>query len=223
MKRISHDTFGAVMGVAYLGLMTNLLLVVTASPLVVLLMTSDPAASWPLLAIAAPICAPALTAAFTVFRDHKRGGTAVVRSFLAAWRATWRKAMTLGAIVTAVIVVVLVDVRFFATGPMSVVVVPALAIVALVAAAVALVGLVAIAEEPSARLRVVLKASLYLAVRRWYLTVVSLILLALQFALFTTVPAIALGVSMAPALYLAWANSRYTLAPVLHTDEVTAS
>lgn len=223
MKRISHDTFGAVIGVAYLGLMTNLLLVVTASPLVVLLMTSDPAASWPLLAIAAPICAPALTAAFTVFRDHKRGGTAVVRSFLAAWRATWRKAMTLGAIVTAVIVVVLVDVRFFATGPMSVVVVPALAIVALVAAAVALVGLVAIAEEPSARLRVVLKASLYLAVRRWYLTVVSLILLALQFALFTTVPAIALGVSMAPALYLAWANSRYTLAPVLHTDEVTAS
>lgn len=223
MKRISHDTFGAVIGVAYLGLMTNLLLVVTASPLVVLLMTSDPAASWPLLAIAAPICAPALTAAFTVFRDHKRGGTAVVRSFLAAWRATWRKAMTLGAIVTAVIVVVLVDVRFFATGPMSVVVVPALAIVALVAAAVALVGLVAIAEEPSARLRVVLKASLYLAVRRWYLTVVSLILLALQFALFTTVPAIALGVGMAPALYLAWANSRYTLAPVLHTDEVTAS
>jgi uncharacterized membrane protein YesL len=223
VKRISHDTFGAVIGVAYLGLMTNLLLVVTASPLVVLLMTSDPAASWPLLAIAAPICAPALTAAFTVFRDHKRGGTAVVRSFLAAWRATWRKAMTLGAIVTAVIVVVLVDVRFFATGPMSVVVVPALAIVALVAAAVALVGLVAIAEEPSARLRVVLKASLYLAVRRWYLTVVSLILLALQFALFTTVPAIALGVSMAPALYLAWANSRYTLAPVLHTDEVTAS
>lgn len=223
MKRISHDTFGAVIGVAYLGLMTNMLLVVTASPLVVLLMTSDPAASWPLLAIAAPICAPALTAAFTVFRDHKRGGTAVVRSFLAAWRATWRKAMTLGAIVTAVIVVVLVDVRFFATGPMSVVVVPALAIVALVAAAVALVGLVAIAEEPSARLRVVLKASLYLAVRRWYLTVVSLILLALQFALFTTVPAIALGVSMAPALYLAWANSRYTLAPVLHTDEVTAS
>lgn len=223
MKRISHDTFGAVIGVAYLGLMTNLLLVVTASPLVVLLMTSDPAASWPLLAIAAPICAPALTAAFTVFRDHKRGGTAVVRSFLAAWRATWRKAMTVGAIVTAVIVVVLVDVRFFATGPMSVVVVPALAIVALVAAAVALVGLVAIAEEPSARLRVVLKASLYLAVRRWYLTVVSLILLALQFALFTTVPAIALGVSMAPALYLAWANSRYTLAPVLHTDEVTAS
>lgn len=223
MKRISHDTFGAVIGVAYLGLMTNLLLVVTASPLVVLLMTSDPAASWPLLAIAAPICAPALTSAFTVFRDHKRGGTAVVRSFLAAWRATWRKAMTLGAIVTAVIVVVLVDVRFFATGPMSVVVVPALAIVALVAAAVALVGLVAIAEEPSARLRVVLKASLYLAVRRWYLTVVSLILLALQFALFTTVPAIALGVSMAPALYLAWANSRYTLAPVLHTDEVTAS
>jgi uncharacterized membrane protein YesL len=223
VKRISHDTFGAVIGVAYLGLMTNLLLVVAASPLVVLLMTSDPAASWPLLAIAAPICAPGLTAAFTVFRDHKRGGTAVVRSFLAAWRATWRKAMTLGAIVTAVIVVVLVDVRFFATGPMSVVVVPALAIVALVAAAVALVGLVAIAEEPSARLRVVLKASLYLAVRRWYLTVVSLILLALQFALFTTVPAIALGVSMAPALYLAWANSRYTLAPVLHTDEVTAS
>jgi uncharacterized membrane protein YesL len=223
MKRISHDTFGAVIGVAYLGLMTNALLIVGCLPLVVLLTTTDPLRSWPMIAVAAPLCTPAVVAAFSVFRGHARGELTVVRTFLSAWRATWRRSMLLGAIVSAVVVVALVDVRFFSAGALSVVIVPVLLVIALVGIAVGLVGCVAIAEEPTARLRDVLRASLYLAMRRWYLTLVSLTLLALQFSLFTALPAIALGLTAAPALYLAWANSRFTLRPVLNTDEVAAA
>src|SRR5688500_11312772 len=111
MKRISHDTYATVFAVVYLGLMTNALLLIGCLPLVVVLVTTDPATSWPLLAIAAPLCAPAAAAAFTVFRDHSRGGAQVARAFVSAWRAVWRKALALGAMASALLVVVLVDVR----------------------------------------------------------------------------------------------------------------
>lgn len=222
MKRISHDTWATILGVVYLGLMANLLVLIAAAPLVVLLITTDPALSWPLLALAAPLAAPALTGAFTAFREFGRGEPQVVRSFLRGWKATWRKGMLIGAAAAASVVVLLVDVRAVAALPASVVVVPVLALLAVIAVATALVALVALAEAPQARLRDILKAALYLSVRRWYLTVLSFAVLGVQSALFTTMPAIAIGLTCAPALYVACANSRYTLRPVLDLEEVRA-
>lgn len=222
MTRISHDTWATILGVVYLGLMTNFLVLVAASPVVVLLITTDPGLSWPLLALAAPLSAPALTGAFAAFREFGRGEPQVVRSFLRGWRATWRKGMLIGAAAAASVVVLLVDVRAVATLPASVVVVPVLALLTVIAVATALVALIALAEAPQARLRDIVKAALYLSVRRWYLTALSFAVLSVQFALFTTMPAIAIGLTCAPALYVAWANGRYTLRPVLDLEEVRA-
>ena len=222
MKRVSHSTWAAILGVVYLGLMVNFLVLVAAAPLVVLLITTDPPHSWPLLALAAPLAAPALTGAFTAFRENAVGETQVVRAFWRGWKATWRKAMLLGLAGTALIVVLLVDVRAVADTPASVVVVPVLAILTLVTLSTALVGLGALAEVPSARMRDAVKAALYLGIRRWYLTALSFAVLAVQVGLFTTMPAIAIGLTAAPALYVAWANSRYTLRPVLEVAEVRA-
>jgi uncharacterized membrane protein YesL len=222
MTRISHDTWATILGVVYLGLMVNFLVVVAAAPLVVLLITTDPALSWPLLALAVPLAAPALTGAFTAFREFGRGEPQVVRSFLRGWKATWRKGMLIGVAAAASVGVLLVDVRAVAALPASVVVVPVLALLTVIAVATALVALVALAEAPQARLRDMLKAALYLSVRRWYLTALSFAVLGVQFALFTTMPAIAIGLTCAPALYVAWANSRHTLRPVLDLDEVRA-
>jgi uncharacterized membrane protein YesL len=222
MKRISHDTWATILGVVYLGLMGNLLVLVAAAPLVVLLITTDPALSWPLLALAAPLAAPALTGAFTAFREFGRGEPQVVRSFLRGWKATWRKGMLIGAAAAASVVVLLVDVRAVSALPASVVVVPVLALLTVIAVATGLVSLVALAEAPQARMRDILKAALYLSVRRWYLTALSFAVLGVQLALFTTMPAIAIGLTCAPALYVAWANSRYTLRPVLEDEEARA-
>lgn len=222
MKRVSHDTWATILGVVYLGLVANLLVLIAAAPLVVLLITTDPALSWPLLALAAPLAAPALTGAFTAFREFGRGEPQVVRSFLRGWKATWRKGMLIGAAATASVVVLLVDVRAVTALPASVVVVPVLALLTVIAVATALVALVALAEAPQARMRDILKAALYLSVRRWYLTALSFAVLGVQSALFTTMPAIAIGLTCAPALYVAWANSRYTLRPVLDLEEVRA-
>ena len=216
----TYEGLSSVFGTVYLGLMTNVLLLVSSLPLVVLLMITDPAASWPLIAIAAPLAAPGVSAAFTVFRDHASGGTEVIGSFLAGWRATWRRAMVIGALASADRGGAAGRRALLGSGDLGVIVVPALALFTVLAVAVALLGLVAIAEVPHARLREVLRAAAYLGLRRWYLCAVSLIALGVQFALFANLPAIALGVTAAPALYLAWANSRFTLRPVLDIDEV---
>ena len=62
------------------------------------------------------------------------------------------------------------------------------------------------------------KVCAFLAVRRWYLTVASLVVLAIGQAVLGVSPLLALGLASAPLLYLVWANSRFTLRPVLDAD-----
>lgn len=222
MKPLAHGTYTLIAGVVYLALITNVLLVIACLPMVLLLITTDPARSWPLLAAAAPLCAPGVSAAFATFREFSRNGVTPARAFIAGWLATWRRAAQLGALVTAIVVVLVVDLRSFADNSIGVAVVPVLAVLTVMVMAVGLVSLVAISDAPKARLRDVIRASLYLCVRRWYITVVSLLGIATQVALFANIPAIALGLTAAPALYFAWANSRYTLRPVLSIDDAQA-
>ena len=222
MRRISHDTYATVFTVVYLGVVTNALLLVASLPLVLLLVTTDPMTSWPLIAIAAPLCAPGIAAAFRVFREHSLGGTTPVRAFWAGIRATWAKALAIGVIGTASIVVLFVDFRLVADAAIGVLVGPVLLVLAFVAVATTLLALVGVAEEPGARLRDILRAAAVLGMRRWYLTAVSLLALGAQAWLFVSMPAIAMGLTASAALYLAWANSRYSLRPVLDLEPAVA-
>lgn len=220
---VSHDTWASLIGMIYLGLIVNLLLVVACLPVVALLVATDPIYSWPLLALAMPLAAPGVTAAFRAFREHGAGGLGPIRAFRAGLRDTWRRALVIGAAVTAVVVVLLVDVRMLSNTAAAVFTVPLLAVIALLTVAVGLAALVAIAEVPTARMRDVLRAALYLCLRRWYLTIGSLIVLGLQVAVFAAAPALGLGLTASAALYFAWTNARYTLRPVLDLDEPAAA
>ena len=77
------------------------------------------------------------------------------------------------------------------------------------------------AERPAVRLRDALRASLYLAVRRWYLTALSLVVLVLLVQVVATRPAIGLGLVASPLLYVVWANSRFSLRPALDPAQST--
>lgn len=222
MRRISHDTYANIFSTVYLGLMVNLLLLIGCAPLVFLLLTTDPAMSWPLLAIAAPLAAPALAGALTAFRAHGLGDGRVIRTFWAGWRASAPKALVIGALVAVVLAIVVVDVRAVSAASWAVVIVPLCATVALLALATTPVALTALVEAPGTPLRVLLSTAAVLAVRRWYLSAVSLLVLAGQAVLFTTSPALALGLTAAPALYLVWANARFALRPVLPADATVA-
>jgi uncharacterized membrane protein YesL len=214
--RVSHDTYNQVFGAAYVALMTNLLLVVGCLPFVVALVVTDPTRSWPLLALVAPLCAPAICAAFGVFGAFSADGTtSVVRTFVGAWRSVARRALAIGAAVTGALVVLGVDVRVVWQGTVGAVAIPVFAILAVLVVVTGMLALVAVVERPRARVRDLLRAALYLGVRRWYLTVVSLFVLGLLAALVAARPALGFGLAAAPLLYVVWANSRYALLPVL--------
>jgi hypothetical protein len=123
--------------------------------------------------------------------------------------------MTLGALAAAALVVLGVDTRAAWGRAAGAAAIPVLVVAMVLAAATALLGLVVLAERPSVRLRDALRACLYLAVRRWYLTAVSLAVLGVLDALLTARPAVALGLAASPLLYVVWANGRYSLRPAL--------
>jgi uncharacterized membrane protein YesL len=220
----NHEMYELAFGTVYTGLMTNVLLVVACLPLVVLLVTTDPAASWPLLALLAPLTAPALSAAFAVFAAFSaQGTTTVVRTFAAAWWRHLRRSLAVGALVAAVVVVAAVDVRFFWGLRVGAAAIPVLATLIAVALAAGLVTLAAVPELPGARLRDVLRAGLYLALRRWYLTAASLVVVGMLGAVVAERPAVGLGLAAAPLLYVVWGGSRYTLRPVLPAASAPAA
>lgn len=220
MGRINFATYQSLFGAVYLGLATNVLLAVGNLPLLALLLTTDPAASWPWLAAVVPLSAPAVVAAFAAFRAHASGSPDVIRDFIAGYRRAWWRSLALAALATLVLVVLLIDVRYFSDSPIGVVVIPLLGVLLLLAVSMCVLGFTALAEVPQARLRDVLWASLYFGLRRWYLTAGSLVVLAAFVWFFTTMPALALGLAAAPAFYLAWANSRHTLLPVLDVADI---
>ena len=221
MRRVSFEAFHGAFGLVYLMLVINLLLVAACAPLVALAVTTDPARSWPLLAAAAAVAAPGAAAAFRAFGEHSRGGDGPARAFARGYRDCWRHALAVGALTAGALTVLLVDVRALASAAVGVLVIPLLAVLCPLVLGLGIVSLAVVAEAPQARLRDVLRASAYLAVRRWYLTAASLVAGGVQLALFTQAPALALGLTAAPALYVAWANSRYTLRPVLTTTDAT--
>lgn len=221
MRRVSFEAFHGAFGLVYLMLVVNLLLVAACVPLVALAVTTDPARSWPLLAVAAAVAAPGAAAAFRAFGEHSRGGDGPARAFARGYRDCWRHALAVGALTAGVLTVLLVDVRALASAAAGVLVIPLLAVLCPLVLGLGIVSLAVVAEAPQARLRDVLRASAYLAVRRWYLTAASLVAGGVQVALFTQAPALALGLTAAPVLYVAWANSRYTLRPVLAVADIT--
>ncbi|MFG1917541.1 hypothetical protein [Micromonospora sp. NPDC048898] len=220
--RSRHHTITAVFDGIYAALATNLLLVLGCLPLVTLAFTTDAARSWPLYALTAPLCAPGVCAAFAVMSAYSAGDTGgVPRTYARAWRATARPAMLWTAAAMTALVVLAVDARAAWGHRVGALALPVLATLIVLTVATALLGLVTIAERPGAPLREVARTCVYLAVRRWYLTAVSLLVLVLLAQLLAARPAIALGLAAAPLLYVVWANSRFTLRAAL--DPPTAA
>jgi uncharacterized membrane protein YesL len=210
--RIRHETFGLIFGVVYVGLLTNALLVVFCLPVVVVLLATDPARSWPLLALLAPGCAPAICAAFAVLGAYgKERDVAVGRTFFRVWRACARRAAAAGAFASSALVVLGVDARAAWGRPIGALVLPPLVTAIVLVPAVTMLVLVVLAERPSVWLRDAARVCFFLAVRRWYLTVLSLLVLALFEGFLARSPALALGLAAAPLLYVVWANGRFTL------------
>jgi uncharacterized membrane protein YesL len=232
--RIRPDIFLAATHTLYAALISNLLLIVGCAPLVVGLVITDPARSWPLLALAAPLGAPAFVGVFAVMAslsgpgiwkpdaDGRTRSIAAVRTFGRAWRASLRRATTVGALATAALVLFGVDIAWAWGKPIGAAAIPVLVTLMILVVATTVLSLVALAERPTARLGAVLGPALYLAVRKWHFTIVSLGVLALLLRIIAERPAIGFGFVAFPLLYIVWAGSRYSLRPLLDSAPATA-
>ncbi|WP_278235987.1 DUF624 domain-containing protein [Isoptericola sp. AK164] len=215
-RLVSQEMYETVFGTVYIGLATNVLLVVATLPLLVVLLTTDPTVSWPAFALLAPLLAPALVAAFAVFTAFSTdGSTAAVRTFWRAYRRHARRALAIGALASAAVVVLAVDVVAVWGARIGAAAIPVFGTLLVLAVLTALVALAAIPVLPGVRLRDLLRTSLYLAVRRWYLSVTALAVLGLLAGVVVTSPAIGLGFATAPLLFVVWGGCRVALRSVV--------
>ena len=222
VQGLAARAYSTIFDVALLALLLNVLVAIMSAPAIVVLVTTDPARSWPVLAPAAALAAPGLAAAFGVLGAPVDGARSIARAFRDALRRTWRRALAVGAACSVVVTVALVDVAVLASSELAVLVVPLLLLVSVLAIAAAAIALVVIAQHPEATLRTVVGSSLHLAVRRPHLVLVTLVAFGTQAAVFASMPALAIGVTAAPTLYIAWANARRALAllrPTPHHEE----
>ncbi|MEP7765481.1 ferredoxin-NADPH reductase [Sanguibacter sp. 25GB23B1] len=211
VARVSHETYGQAFGTVYVLVATNLLLVAACLPLLVpLLVVADPAGSWPFFVVMSTVVAPAFAAACAVFAELSANGSArVVRTFTSAWVRTARKAFAVGGVAALALAVLGTDLVAARSHPLGALTAPVFVVLGVLVVAASMLALVALAEDPGASLRGLALPSAYLAVRRWYLALVSLLAVALLVVLVVAKPALGLGLLSAPMLYVVWANSRY--------------
>ncbi|MEV4410952.1 DUF624 domain-containing protein [Catellatospora sp. NPDC049609] len=213
MRLLARLPYDMIFGTVYAGLRINLCLVAACLPLLAALALSDrPLQAWPFYTALAATCGPAAAAAFAAFRGFTEGDDRVGRSFWAAYRNSFGRALAAGAVAAALVIVLVVDFQLALGGPLGAVT-PVLALlIALVVAATT--ALLATGARWSPK---TLLACAYLSVRSWHLSLANLAVLGTLAAAVAVKPAIGLFLLPAPALYVVWANARHLTAALAAT------
>jgi uncharacterized membrane protein YesL len=208
----------------YLALMTNVLLAVSNLPLVFLFIATDVRVTWLLVLAFAPLLAISLTAAFTVFERFTVDGTVrVAREYVTTWAIQARRAGAAGVVAGLGMFVLAVDIAAVWGTPAGAVAIPLfLTLIALVVATTLHVLVAIVLGVEATRTRALWKAGLFLAVKRWYLTVMSLFMLLLLLAFIYATPAWGVGLVASPILYVVWTNSRMALLPIARIADPAA-
>ena len=210
---VRHETMETIFGYAYALLMVDVLLVVFNLPLAVMLfVTVDPLASWPFFLLLSLTLAPSLAGAFEVFRAmREEGRPAPFPAFLRGYRGRGLPALAAGSATALIVGLALFDATVMSGTVWAPLLGPLLAVLGLGAVATALTTISGLVVFRTASLRAIAKASLYLTVRRWYFSVVALVMVALIGVAVLLQPV--LGAALVPGilLYAVFANAQYSL------------
>jgi uncharacterized membrane protein YesL len=209
---VSHETFESMFGLVYTGLMVNVALVLANLPLAFFVFAvPDPLSSWPFFLLLSLTLAPSVAGAFGCFRAMKDDGPP--RPLLAFWRSYRRnvlRSFVVGTAAGAVVAIVLLDLAVLGSNPFAPLIAPTFFVLGLSALAVTIVALAAFALYPQASAWPIVKASVYLAIKRWYFSVMALVLVGLIAAAVLLQPI--LGAFLAPSLLLfaVWSNAHFS-------------
>lgn len=212
------ETFGSIFAFVYTFLAVNVLLAVTNAPLVFFLYAViEPAASWPFFLALSLTVLPSLGGAFAAFHALRaeESVSRPVAAFFSGYRAAFRRAALTGVAAVVVLFVLGLDLILVAGLPAGAVLIPVL-VLAVAAAIVVAVNVAAGAVLlPAARLRDLLKAALYISVRRWYLSFAALALLGIVAGAALVQPVLGVALIPSPLLFIVWSNASYAYASVL--------
>jgi len=223
IPHLRQESMESMFGYAYAILMTDLLLVLANLPLAVLLVVAhDALQAWPTVLLASLTLAPSLAGAFEVFRRMR--GDEPARPFAAFWhgyRSRGATAALLGVATALVIGFVLYDGAVFAGTVWAPLLAPTLAVVAawaLVTCTTAVAGLVL---YPQVSVRAIVKAAVYLSVRRWYFSLVALVLLGFSAAAGVVQPVLG---ALVPGLllYVVFANAAFAFRRAVEAEASAA-
>lgn len=221
---LGFETFGSIFGIIYTFLAGNALLAVANAPLVLSLsLVADPAAAWPFFLALSVTIAPSLAGIFAAFKALNDDGGAVkpVAAFLRGYKRSFVKAALLGLGAVAMLMFLGVDLVVIqnnaAAIPGAALLVPLIVVAAAVTVTLTVTAIAGVVLLPEARLKSVLKASLYLAVQRWYLSLAMLILLGIIVSAAVVQPVLGIALAPAPLLFVIWSNASYAFHAVLRS------
>jgi len=209
---LAQGTFETIFGFVYSALAVNVMLVATNLPLALaVLLLPDPLASWPFLLLLSLTLAPSVAGAFAAFRAMREDGPP--RPLAEFWRgyrrSAWR-ALGVGAVAGAIVFVTMSDVTVFAGTIWAPLAGPTLLVLAASSIVIAVVALAGFALYPDVSAKAIVKASIYLAIRRWYFSVMALALIGLVLAAVLVQPVF--GAAFAPSvlLFAVWGNAHFS-------------
>ncbi|WGM19935.1 hypothetical protein QEH68_18215 [Paenarthrobacter sp. OM7] len=218
------ETFGSIFGFIYTFLAGNALLAVANAPLVLSLsLVADPAAAWPFFLALSVTIAPSLAGIFAAFKALNDDGAAVkpVAAFLRGYKRSFAKAAVLGVGAVALLMFLGVDLAVVQNNVLSLpgaaLLVPVIVVAAAVTVSLAVTAIAGVVLLPEAKLKSILKASLYLGAQRWYLSVAMLILLGIIVSASVMQPVLGIALAPAPLLFVIWSNAAYAFHAVLRS------
>ena len=204
-ERSFADIFLRISGVCYLILMGDLLLMITTVPVWALVFFTPLDQSWMALALVAPILAPAVSGAFAAFQAYvEDGSTAVVRSFLRGWASQIKKTLVLGAALSGLVVVLVVNLHAAAGTAWGALAAPGYCVTGLLGVVAFFTGLALIGRRPEIPRWQAMKAGLIAGVRGGLWSLVSLAALGVFAAMLWQRAALALIAAPAPVLFVVW-------------------
>ncbi|WP_254186743.1 hypothetical protein [Paenarthrobacter aromaticivorans] len=211
------ETFGSIFGFIYTFLAGNVLLAVANAPLVLCLaLVADPAAAWPFFLALSVTIAPSLAGIFTAFKALNDDGGAVmpVAAFLRGYKRSFTRSAPLGLGAVALLLFLGVDLAIIQSMPAAVLV-PLIVVVAAVTVSLAVTAIAGVVLLPEAKLKSILKASLFLVIQRWYLSLAMLVLLGIIVSAAVLQPVLGIALAPAPLLFVIWSNASYAFHAVL--------
>jgi uncharacterized membrane protein YesL len=212
------EAFASIFGFIYTFLVGNVLLAAANAPLVLCLaLVAVPAAAWPFFLALSVTVPPSLAGLFAAFRALNDDGGAVrpVAAFLRGYRRSFRRAAPIGLAALGALVFLGVDLTIVQAMPAAAVLVPFIVLAAAATISVAALVIAGVVLLPEATLKSILKASLYLSIRRWYLSLAAVALLGIIGAAALTQPVLGVALAPAPLLFVVWSNASYTFQAAL--------